>query len=83
LRDERPVKTIGIAPIYTIHDQKARDWQGRTISESLEIIQKYTGARLTKDADLVLGRIFWKALFRGGYQAGMYIIDSMLAKRNA
>ena len=83
LRDARPVKTVGIAPIYTIQDQKARDWQGRTIPESLEIIQKYTGARLTKDADLLLGRIFWKALLRGGYQAGMYVIDSMLAERNA
>lgn len=82
LHDSRPVKTIGIAPIYTIQDQKARDWQGRTISESLEIIKKYTGARLTKDADLVLGRVFWKALFRGGYQAGMYVIDSMLAQRS-
>lgn len=83
LRDERPVRTVGIAPIYTIQDQNARDFQGRTIPESLALVQKYTGARLTRDADLVLGRIFWKALLRGGYQAGMYIIDSMLAQRRA
>ncbi len=80
LRSEPGARTIGIAPVYTIKDQKALDWNGRSLTESLEIITRHTGAVVTKDADLVLGKVFWKALIRGGYQAGMYVIDTYMEK---
>jgi hypothetical protein len=50
------------------------------VEESLRIVRDLTGAGPDDGrADMVLGKSFWKALFRGGYQAAAYLVDSAAA----
>ncbi|MDR2782771.1 MAG: ATP-grasp domain-containing protein [Treponema sp.] len=62
------------------------DWLGRTAQESLEAVRTLTGLSLpVKRADgacsgMALGRGFWKALIRGGYQGAVYLIDSLTSR---
>jgi biotin carboxylase len=63
-----------------------RDYMGRTVEESLEAIRLLTGLSLPltgtlSDNEIVLGRSFWAALVRGGYQGAVYVIDSGPAKK--
>jgi hypothetical protein len=58
---------------------------GRTVEESLEAIRLLTGLSLPltgtlSDNKIVLGRSFWAALVRGGYQGAVYVIDSARQK---
>jgi biotin carboxylase len=58
-----------------------RDYMGRSVEESLAAVRFLTGLPLPA-ADLsqagnVLGRSFWAALARGGYQGAAYLIDSL------
>jgi hypothetical protein len=61
------------------------DYMGRSIEESLSAVRAITGLSLPfaakgslseGGAAPVLGRSFWKALIRGGYQGATYYIDS-------
>ena len=64
------------------------DYVGRSVTESLDAVRTLTGMRLPlidsfassisieEDTNL-LGRSFWQALIRGGYQAAVYYIDSL------
>ncbi|MDR1588037.1 MAG: ATP-grasp domain-containing protein [Treponema sp.] len=64
-----------------------RDYAGRTVRESLEAARRLTGlslpevppdaAILSDDKSILLGRSFWAALVRGGYQGAVYFIDSL------
>jgi hypothetical protein len=68
-----------------------RDYAGRTVRESLEAVRLLTGLSLPEvppegmtfpdDKSIFLGRSFWAALVRGGYQGGVYFIDSLWGKR--
>jgi hypothetical protein len=54
---------------------------GRTVEESLEAVRLLTGLSLpleagSSDNKTILGRSFWAALIRGGYQGAVYLIDS-------
>jgi biotin carboxylase len=59
------------------------DYMGRTPQETLDAIRQLTGFSLTVsepftlDGSRVLGREFWTALIRGGYQGAVYHIDSL------
>ena len=66
-----------------------RDYMGRTVEESLEAVRTITGFSLPLwEADtldpiqdpgtLVLGRRFWAALIRGGYQGAVYMVDTSI-----
>jgi hypothetical protein len=66
-----------------------RDYVGRTIEESLAAVRLITGLPLPlvspeeKNSDnktVYLGRNFWLALVRGGYQGAVYIIDTIQEK---
>lgn len=71
---------VAYAPLPGIHDCLVRDWQGRTLRESLSIVEKLTGVGPDDGrADIVLGKRFWKALFRGGYQGAVYAVDTARA----
>jgi hypothetical protein len=49
---------------------------GRTVTESLEAIQELTGfSFIFIEVSGFLGRSFWAALVRGGYQGAVYYID--------
>jgi len=57
------------------------DYVGRSVQESLDAVRTLTGmelpiARGTSGAH-ILGRSFWQALIRGGYQGAVYYIDSL------
>ncbi|MDR0623009.1 MAG: ATP-grasp domain-containing protein [Treponema sp.] len=63
-----------------------RDYMGRTVEESLEAARFLTGLPLppaagNSDNKTILGRSFWAALIRGGYQGAVYLIDSGLAEK--
>jgi biotin carboxylase len=62
------------------HASGLRDYAGRTVEESLAAVRLLTGLSLppgeaSSDNKRVLGRAFWAALIRGGYQGAVYFID--------
>lgn len=72
---------VAYAALPGAEAETARDWQGRSISESLEAVREWTGV-VPDDgrSELVLGASFWKALFRGGVQGAAYVIDCLSRK---
>ncbi|GHV80201.1 hypothetical protein AGMMS49944_19920 [Spirochaetia bacterium] len=86
---------IGILPFPDFTQSGLRDYAGRTPAESLEAIRIITGlllpiieqgpivskgpVRSPEFQGLVLGRRFWQALVRGGYQGAAYFIDTILS----
>ena len=61
-------------------DSGLRDYMGRSVQESLDAVRTLTGLELpvvqTCETPF-LGRTFWQALIRGGYQGAVYYIDSL------
>jgi len=56
-----------------------KDFMGRSVQETLEAVRTITGLELSSGTDTpFLGRSFWQALIRGGYQGAVYYIDSLL-----
>lgn len=66
----------GIVPFPALMDSGALDYVGRSVAGSLDAVRALTGLPLPFARDGVLGREFWAALIRGGYQGGAYILDS-------
>ena len=60
-----------------LKDETALDWQGRTIEQGLAAVQELSSVTIGLDGDLVLGRKFWHAFLRGGYQAAVWLIDTL------
>jgi hypothetical protein len=63
-----------------------KDYLGRSVEESLEAIRRLSGLDLPlanpNENRPLLGRSFWAALIRGGYQGALYLIDCLgLAKK--
>ncbi|MDR0707922.1 MAG: ATP-grasp domain-containing protein [Treponema sp.] len=60
------------------------DWLGRNARESLEAVRSLAGLSLPVKRGacpgMALGRGFWKALIRGGYQGAVYLIDSLMSR---
>lgn len=81
LRDRRPTGTVSYAPVMGMDREDGRDWSGRGIREALDAVRELTGATEGLDGDLVLGRPFWKALLKGGYQGAAWVVDTELGKR--
>ncbi len=85
LRDSRslPGKTPVIPLPPHPEKERARDWLGRSLTDTLELIQEKTGIH----AAFVqgnLGKQFWIALLRGGYQGALWYIDTLdeLSRQN-
>jgi hypothetical protein len=75
---------ITVLPFPAFTASGLRDYTGRTIAESLEAVRAITGLSLpVKEAaeagegTLLLGRRFWAALIRGGYQGAAYVVDEI------
>ena len=74
---------FSIVPFPEFTGSGLRDYVGRTVRESLDAVRTLTGMELpiaggNPGADItVLGRSFWQALIRGGYQGAVYYIDSL------
>jgi biotin carboxylase len=67
-----------LIPFPAFAESGLRDYQGRTVEESLEAVRNLTGFHLLPDAEAnapFLGRAFWAALVRGGYQGAAYYMD--------
>ncbi|MBU0926210.1 MAG: ATP-grasp domain-containing protein [Spirochaetes bacterium] len=75
--------TVSIAPLQGVEGETALDWQGRGIVESLQAVAALTGATVGAHGEAVLGSSFWRALFRGGYQAGAWVVDGVVAGGSA
>ncbi len=75
--------SYSIAPLHGAEQEVAVDWQGRSISDTLDVVAAMSGATVGLHGDLVFGASFWRALFRGGYQAGVWVIDSAKLHRAA
>ncbi|MDR2797564.1 MAG: ATP-grasp domain-containing protein [Treponema sp.] len=72
-------------------ESDVQDYTGRTVQESLEAVRAITGlplplwetgadvpAKIREPGTLVLGRRFWAALIRGGYQGAVYMVDTLV-----
>jgi hypothetical protein len=78
---------LALLPFPEFTGSGLRDYMGRTVEESLAAVRLLTGFPLPPAAgssdnkmsrfQTVLGRSFWAALIRGGYQGAVYLIDSM------
>ena len=67
-----------LIPFPALAGSGLRDYQGRTVEESLKAVRELTGFPLVLDANPgvpFLGRGFWAALIRGGYQGALYYVD--------
>ena len=64
-----------------------KDYVGRSIEDSLEAVRHLTGMKLPiistpeNNTSSCLGRSFWQAFIRGGYQGAVYYIDSHIKQR--
>ncbi len=89
-------KTLLVYPFPECTQRKPRDYMGRNIEqifEAVHILTSYTleiareiPKEIPQNADLqnegFLGREFWQALIRGGYQGAVYYLDSLSARMN-
>jgi biotin carboxylase len=76
-----------LLPFSAFTNSGLRDYVGRSIAESLQAVRELTGLPLPempeKNAESsdnkgsYLGRSFWAALVRGGYQGAVYYIDKL------
>jgi biotin carboxylase len=67
-----------IFPFPALLESGLKDYQGRTTEESLRAVRELTGFPLPFNAGSkipLLGRNFWTALIRGGYQGAAYYVD--------
>ncbi len=78
VKNQSPFRTVSIAPLRGIEGENSRDWQGRSIQDSLGIVKLLTGAGVDNNGDVVLGASFWRAFKRGGYQAGVWVVDTAM-----
>ncbi|MDR1972011.1 MAG: ATP-grasp domain-containing protein [Treponema sp.] len=70
---------LGIVPFPEFTASALRDYAGRGVEESLDAVRELCGLALPLGPSL-LGRSFWSAFIRGGYQGAVYFIDNLRAE---
>jgi biotin carboxylase len=85
-----PQSPISLLPFPAFTNSGLRDYVGRTVAESLQAVRELSGLSLpeiseesVKSSDnkgSYLGRSFWAAFVRGGYQGAVYYIDRLTKK---
>jgi hypothetical protein len=85
-----------ILPFPAFQASGLKDYAGRGVEESLEAVRKLTGLKLPEfhnenaekypessdnNRNNFLGRPFWSALARGGYQGAVYYIDKITGNK--
>jgi biotin carboxylase len=68
-------RQAAVIPFPALLDGSATDYAGRGAMESLDAVRALTGLPLPFDREGSLGREFWAALIRGGYQGATYTLD--------
>jgi biotin carboxylase len=73
---------IRVLPLPKLSWEKDRDWHGLSIQDAVVRLLD-TGCVVftasNPDDDFTLGRVFWKALLRGGVQGALYVLDGLRA----
>jgi hypothetical protein len=79
--------SLFIVHIPKFADSRLTDYVGRTVAETLKIVQELTGvplqeitqesAEFSDNRCSFLGKSFWAAFVRGGYQGAVYYIDRL------
>ena len=87
-----PCEGILLLPFPAFTASGLTDYMGRTVAESLQAVRELTGLLLPEIVESThnttdnkgsfpesrfLGRSFWAALARGGYQGAVYYIDML------
>ncbi|MFP3088968.1 ATP-grasp domain-containing protein [Treponema sp. TIM-1] len=72
-----------ILPFPEFTESGILDFMGRSVETSLAMVRNLTGVSLPVGAEnregrIPLGRSFWAALIRGGYQGGAYRVDRLV-----
>ncbi len=70
--------SLSLCPFPAFEASALKDYQGRSVLESLEAVRTVTGLPLPVREDGNIGRLFWRALVRGGYQGAAYLLDCMV-----
>ena len=76
-----PGEMLAIIPFPEFTASGLTDYMGRTVEETLQAVRTLTGFSLPETAptadnnNSLLGKSFWAALVRGGYQGAVYYID--------
>ena len=85
------MEDLQILPFPAFQASTIKDYAGRDVAESLEAVRKLTGLKLPEfhaenaikpsessdNRNNFLGKEFWSALARGGYQGAVYYIDKI------
>jgi biotin carboxylase len=70
--------SAAIVPFPEFTSLPLRDYAGRDIGESLNVVRELSGLALPlTGGHPALGRSFWSAFIRGGYQGAVYFIDNL------
>jgi biotin carboxylase len=77
-----PAQVIGIAPWPGAAEVPGRDWTSRTFVEAAELAMRLGGAAVDGVEGSILAGRFWRAILRGGAQAGLYVIDTARKARS-
>jgi biotin carboxylase len=78
-----------ILPFPELLALESRDYAGRTPADSLRALRILTGLPLPLErpcagaSRVLLGRSFWTALVRGGYQGAAYVVDRLKNRENS
>jgi biotin carboxylase len=76
MRETADPPRVSVLPFDAAESVPGRDWSGRGFMESAELAMSLGGAALGRGGDVVLAGRFWRAVARGGAQAGLYVIDT-------
>jgi biotin carboxylase len=71
---------FSLVPFPELLSSGLRDYVGRSVAESLDTVRRLAGLALPLAQDNSgkrLGKAFWKALIRGGYQGAVYFLDNL------
>jgi biotin carboxylase len=85
-------ESLQVVPFPAFETSGLKDYAGRGVAESLEAVRELSGLKLPEfhaenaiktpessdnNSNNFLGRQFWSALARGGYQGAVYYIDKI------
>jgi biotin carboxylase len=74
---------LAIIPFPAFSSSSLKDYVGRSVEESLDAVRLLANLALplaqapSGQSPRVLGRSFWAALIRGGYQGAVYYLDNL------
>jgi len=68
---------LSIHPFEAIAGGSGTDWLGRSIADSMTIVQELTGVKTGLSGRKILGSLFWRAMIRGGVQGAIWLIDTV------